>query len=152
MKMKKILNFIFNPNSSINDLALLIMRIIPSYYMFFDHGKGKILNSSRWEGLGSSLTKYLNDSFEPINIFFGFAASFAESICAIFIFFGFLTKPSSFLLAFTMFVAAMKHVTGTGSPESAFIYFSIYASLLLLGPGKISVDYTFYGEKKLDEI
>ena len=67
--MKKILNFVFNPNSSINDLALLIMRVIPSYYMFFDHGKGKILNSSRWEGLGSSLTKYLNDSFEPINIF-----------------------------------------------------------------------------------
>ena len=104
MKMKKILNFIFNPNSSINDLALLFMRVIPSYYMFFDHGKGKILNSSRWEGLGSSLTKYLNDSFEPINIFFGFAASFAESICAIFIFFGFLTKPSSFLLAFIVTV------------------------------------------------
>jgi hypothetical protein len=43
-----------------------------------------------------------------------------------------------------MLVAAMHHITGTGSPESAWIYFSIYFSITLLGPGKYSLDHLFF--------
>ena len=151
--MKKMINFIkllFKPSVLMADIGLLSLRILPSYFMFFEHGWGKISNPEKWEKLGSSLTQYFNISIDSINIFFGFAASFSESICAIFIFFGFFTKPSTFLLSFTMFVAGMKHVTGTGSPENAFVYFSIFLALFFLGPGKYSIDNIFYLEEGIN--
>ncbi|GIS47547.1 MAG: hypothetical protein Ct9H90mP20_2170 [Candidatus Neomarinimicrobiota bacterium] len=63
-------------------------------------------------------------------------AAFAESICAIMVLVGLLNQPAAFLVAFTMLVAAMHHITGTGSPENAWIYFSIFSAIFLLGPGK----------------
>ena len=152
--MKKMINFIkllFKPSVLMIDIGLLSLRVLPSYFMFFEHGWGKISNPDRWEKLGSSLTQYLNISFDSINIFFGFAASFSESICAIFIFFGFFTKPSTFLLAFTMFIAGMKHITGTGSPENAFVYCSIFIALFFSGPGKYSIDYIFHFKGEIND-
>ena len=73
-------------------------------------------------------------------IFFGFMASYAESIGALFIMFGLLTRFSSFLLFFTMMVASLKHYFEGEFSELAFLYCCIYFALIISGPGKYSVD------------
>ena len=43
-----------------------------------------------------------------------------------------------------MLVAAMHHITGTGSPENAWVFFSIYTAIALAGPGKYSLDFLLF--------
>ena len=74
-------------------------------------------------------------------------AAFAESICAIMVLVGLLTQPAAFLVAFTMLIAAMHHITGTGSPENAWIFFSIFTAIFLSGPGKYSLDHYLFIKK-----
>jgi DoxX. len=117
-----------------NDIALLIMRAVPSYYMFINHGWSKITSPAKWNTYGTFFTKYIGGFLDFTNISFGFMAAFAESICSIMGLVGLLTHPAAFLLAFTMLVAAMHHIIGTGSPDNAWIYFSIITAIFLLGP------------------
>ena len=103
--------------------------------MLTNHGWNKIINPEKWSKLGNSFTKYFGDLIDFANPMFGFLASFSESACAILILLGFCTQPAAVLLSLTMLFAALYHITGTGNPESALIYFSIFtvvfASLLL---------------------
>jgi uncharacterized membrane protein YphA (DoxX/SURF4 family) len=48
-----------------------------------------------------------------------------------------------------MFVAAFHHITTTGSPESAFVYFSIFATIVAMGPGKYSLDQIFFSKHEV---
>jgi putative oxidoreductase len=57
---------------------------------------------------------------------------------------GLFTRSSSFLALATMFIAAFNHITTTGSPEKAWLYFSIFFAIMLLGPGKYSIDNIFF--------
>ncbi|GIS47548.1 MAG: hypothetical protein Ct9H90mP20_2180 [Candidatus Neomarinimicrobiota bacterium] len=41
-----------------NDIALLIMRAVPSYYMFINHGWSKITSPAKWDRYGTFFTKY----------------------------------------------------------------------------------------------
>ena len=141
--MKNIVSYLEkNPNS--NDLGLLALRILPAYYFIVDHGWSKITNPSKWENLGDAFTKYFGGILDFANPFFGFVAAFSESVCAILITIGLFTRSSSFLALATMFFAAFKHITTTGSPEKAWLYFSIFLALMLLGPGKYSLDKKFF--------
>ena len=66
------------------DIGLLILRVFPGFAMFLNHGANKIsAGASKWERLGSALTDLIG--FESLKIFFGFMASYAESIGALFI-------------------------------------------------------------------
>jgi putative oxidoreductase len=120
--------------------GLLILRCIPAYYLIANHGWGKITDPSKWNWLGSTLTKYFFGILDFANPFFGFLAAFSESICAVLVFIGLLTRPAALLVSGTMFVAAFHHITTTGSPESAWMYFAIFMTLVCLGPGKYSID------------
>ena len=121
------------------DIGILILRIFPGVVMFLNHGLNKIsAGIAKWERLGGALTDLIG--FESLKIFFGFMASYAESIGALFIMFGLLTRFSSFLLFFTMIVASLKHYFEGEFSELAFIYGCIYFALIISGPGKYSVD------------
>ena len=135
---------ILTGNSKYYDFGLLVLRFLPSYYMIVNHGWKKITNPEKWERYGTFLTKYFGDLLDFLNVPLGFMAAFSESVCSILIIIGIFTLPSAILLSFTMLVAAMHHITGTGSPESAWIFFSIYLSITFLGPGKYSLDHLFF--------
>tara|TARA_B100001142_G_scaffold326174_2_gene381155 strand:- start:2251 stop:2691 length:441 start_codon:yes stop_codon:yes gene_type:complete len=132
------------PSQKLQDISLFILRFLPSYYMVANHGWKKITNPEKWERYGNFFTKYFGDILDFANVPFGFMASFSESICAIMVLAGIFTQPASILIAFTMLVAAMHHITGTGSPENAFVFFSIYTAIALVGPGRYSLDFLIF--------
>tara|TARA_B100001741_G_scaffold217567_1_gene180331 strand:+ start:642 stop:1082 length:441 start_codon:yes stop_codon:yes gene_type:complete len=132
------------PSQKLQDISLFILRFLPSYYMVANHGWKKITNPEKWERYGNFFTKYFGDILDFANVPFGFMASFSESICAIMVLAGIFTQPASILIAFTMLVAAMHHITGTGSPENAFVFFSIYTAIALVGPGRYSLDFFIF--------
>ena len=146
LRIEKINKLYFYIKNS-KDLRLLILRVLPSYFMFYNHGLSKISSPDKWQKYGNLLTKYFYEYLDFINPFFGFMASFSESICALLVLLGFFTRIASGLLSFTMLTAALHHITGTGSPENALIYFSIFIFLTLSGPGKYSLEQLF--SKKL---
>ena len=122
-----------------SDIGILILRVFPGFAMFLNHGMSKIsAGTAKWERLGSALTDLIG--FESLKIFFGFMASYAESLGALFIMVGLLTRLSSFLLFFTMIVASLKHYFEGEFSELAFIYGCICFALIISGPGKYSVD------------
>ena len=125
------------------NVGLLLLRLFSGYLMVVNHGYGKITQGpERWERLGGAMERLGIDFFPT---FWGFMASFSESICAVLLIVGLFTLPASFLLSVTMFMAAYGHVvTGKGSPELAFVYGAIFLALMIMGPGKYILDRKFF--------
>ncbi len=128
--------------------GLLILRIFPGYFLAANHGWSKITNPEKWDWLGMTFAKYFFGVLDFAAPAFGFIAAFSESICAILVLFGLFARPAAMMVAATMFVAAMHHITTTGSPESAWVYFSVFLAIACAGPGKYSLDSLIFGPKK----
>ena len=58
----------------------------------------------------------------------------------LFIVVGLLTRISSSLLGFTMFIATLRHVLDGDLPEMAILYLIFCVLMLVAGPGKYSAD------------
>ncbi len=122
------------------DLGLLLLRATFGLYMALGHGWGKIVGGpEQWAGLGGTM-EIFGLGFAPT--FWGFMAAIAEFVGALLVVLGLLTRPAALLLVINMSVAATAHMTGVidGSPETALLYGFFFLSLLLVGPGKYSVD------------
>jgi len=129
------------------DWGVLILRMIPSFFLFYNHGFKKLENGiSSWERLGELAMPIIGIEFGFV--FFGFFAALSESLFAISVMVGFNTRISSFLILFTMFMAGTYHLVGGESGESAYIYFVIYLVIFILGPGKLSIDSRLFKENK----
>ena len=130
---------IWNTLEKYRDVGLLIARLGLGIGFFYYHGYGKLVGGpERWAGLGENM-EMLGISFWPV--FWGFMIAMAETLVATLIAIGFLFRPACLILAFGMFVAWLSHVTsGQGNPGNAFKNFFFLIGLILIGPGKYSVD------------
>jgi putative oxidoreductase len=116
------------------NIALALLRIVPSAFML-THGIPKF-------------QKMIGGNFEfgdPIGIGAAptlFLAVLAEFVCPIFIIVGFKTRWAAILPAITMFVAAgVVHLSDPfGKKEKALMYLVMFVVIILLGPGKYSLD------------
>ena len=124
------------------DYGLLLIRLGFGLYMFFGHGWGKITGGpEQWEQLGGTMGLF-GITFLPV--FWGFLSAIAESVCALLVTVGFLTRPAALLLIGNMIVASSMHIiTGNGSPETAILYGLVWIGFLLVGPGPYSLDARF---------
>ena len=130
-----------------NHLALFFLRVIPSFYMFFYHGKRKIIGGfESWEGLGKTALSLIG--IEVGYIFFGFLAAISEGILTWLIMFGIFTRFSSVFMIITMLFAGLYHLVDGDSGEMAFIYLTIYLAIFLAGPGKISLDEKLFKQQQ----
>ncbi len=121
-------------NSLVKNLGLALLRILPSV-MMLTHGISKFqqLIAGNFEfgdpiGIGQAPSLFL--------------AVIGEFICPILIIIGFRTRWVAVPPAITMLVAAFI-VLGSepfGTKEKALLYLVMFVSIILLGPGKYSVD------------
>ena len=122
------------------DFALLIMRIGLGS-MFLYHGYPKIMGGMEmWGKLGGAMS-HIGVNFYPI--LWGFLASVAEFGGGLFLLFGFGTRIASFFLFTTMLIASISHMANgdsLGDASHALELTFIFFAMIILGPGKYSVD------------
>jgi len=88
--------------------------------------------------LGGAVLSIFGISFG--HVLFGFFAAVSEGILTLFVLVGFKTRLASLFIMITMFLAGVYHLSEGDNPESAFIYFTVYFTLFLRGPGQFSID------------
>lgn len=136
--MKSLLKKIFyvGDSSLMVSLGLLVLRVIVGGFMM-THGIGKLKML-----MAGGEIQFL----DPIGIGMQLSltlAVLAEFFASILIILGLGTRLAAFPLLFTMFVAGIiVHAADPfGVKEMALLYGSIYLTLMITGPGKISADY-----------
>jgi putative oxidoreductase len=124
------------------DMAALLLRLIFGG-LFIYHGWGKI------EGYNTILPQF------PDIIGIGAKLSynlviFAEFVCGILVVLGLLTRLAVIPILITMIVAYFKALAGAAfqMKELAFLFLLLTLVILLLGPGRYSVDRLLYKEKR----
>ncbi|MCB9365175.1 MAG: DoxX family protein [Flavobacteriales bacterium] len=142
--MKKTTKNLFNSGDYPNNvnIALLVLRVIIGIFML-THGWGKMETLFSGEpiqfadplGLGATVSLVLT--------------VFAEVFCSILLILGLGTRFAAIPLLITMLVAAfIIHANdGFGKQEFALLYGVIYLTILLIGAGRYSLDYSI--SKKL---
>jgi putative oxidoreductase len=124
------------------DVALLVIRLGIGFSMAAFHGYGKISGGPEmWERVGGAMA-VLGIGFAPV--LWGFLAAVAEFVCSILLILGALFRPAAAMLAFTMFVAVMRHLSlppespnsGWNGASHALELLCVYVGLLLAGPGR----------------
>ena len=92
----------------------------------------------RWERTGKAMS---NIGIEFGYTFWGFMATLTETLGALMFAAGLFFRPVSLLLAFTMFIAMISHISsGRGNPGNAFKNLSLFIGAYFIGPGKYSID------------
>ena len=131
--------------SKLKDIPLLMLRLILAYGLF-GPAKMKLLNP---DGVTKFFTK-LDIPFPTFNVYL---AGITEGLGVILLILGFGTKIISIPLMFTMVVAivTVHWENGFSAGDNGFqipFYFMIMMfTLLVYGPGRISIDYLF-GKKR----
>lgn len=121
-------------NSLLKDIGLSVLRILPAV-MLITHGLPKF-------------QKLISGNFEfgdPIGIGAApslFLAVLGEFICPILLIVGFKTRWVAIPSAITMLVAVLiVHAEDPfGTKEKALLYLVFFIAIILLGPGKFSID------------
>jgi putative oxidoreductase len=123
------------------DFSVFFLRVFSSLFML-THGYEKFMKiiSGDWSfadpiGLG-----------EPSSLFL---AVLAEFFCSILLIIGLFTRPALFILGTTMtIIAFIVHKSDPiGDKEHALLFLIIYIAILIIGPGKFSLDNRFFSKK-----
>ncbi len=130
----------FNKFDKYRDKGLLVLRVGIGI-MFMCHGFPKLTAGPEvWTKLGGALSN-IGINFAPS--FWGFMAAISEFGGGLLLALGLFTRPACFFLLNTMIVAVIMHISNGDSfvkyshaLEAAILFFSI----LLIGPGKFSLD------------
>jgi len=121
--------------------AGLLMIRIGLGIMFMFHGAPKMFGGpERWAKLGMATGNFGIDFFPAL---WGFMAAFSEFFGGILLILGLFFRPACILLAITMIVAAGYHIgkgDGLLGASHAIENGIVLLSLILIGPGKISLD------------
>jgi len=125
------------------DFGLLFMRVgLGLAYMI--HGSSKMFGGpERWSELGGSMQHLgLGVDLGPTTIW-GFMAAFSEFAGGILLILGFLFRPATLLLLFTMIVATIT-LFKSGQDYNAFSHplkmALVFFGLLFVGAGRFSID------------
>ena len=135
----------FSSDEISKDFGLLLVRLGVGLSVVIFHGYAKITGGPElWEKIGANMDK-VHITWYPV--FWGFMAGFAEAVCSCLLIVGVLFRPATFLLAFTMLVAVLRHLSlpadnpnaGWSGASHALELLSVYVCLFFTGPGKFSL-------------
>jgi putative oxidoreductase len=131
--MKKILSV--NYSTGAFNFSMLFLRIVFGVFMIATHGYTKMMN---FETLQAQFYNFLGIGSKASLIL----DIFAEVICPLFIVLGLFTRLAAIPLIISMLVIVFGANAGKSllDSELAFVYLAAYTTLLLCGPGRISID------------
>jgi len=131
--MKKLLSI--NYNATAFNLAMLGLRLIFGLVMLFAHGLDKLQKFSTLQGNFYNFMGLGPKTSLVLSIF-------AELFCSLFLILGLFTRFTVVPLIINMLVILLLHDAGKPwlESETALLYLFGYFTILLCGPGKISVD------------
>lgn len=121
--------------SAAADAGLLAVRLFAGLSMLAAHGLRKLPPSDGFvAGVG--------EMGFPAPLLFAWGAALAETLGAVLIAAGLLTRPAAVALAATMAVAAfLRHAPDPyGDKELPLLYLAVFVGLALTGAGRFSVD------------
>lgn len=127
------------------DFAVLILRITAGALMLYGHGYPKLMmlmgggeiQFTNFLGLGVMATLILT--------------VIAEVVCAVFLIFGLFTRLSTIPLIIAMVYAAFVFHAGDDfvqAQEKPILFIVAYLSILLIGPGRYSLDRMIGSKRK----
>jgi putative oxidoreductase len=130
--MKKLLSIHYNP--LLFNLSTLLLRLIAGILMM-SHGYDKLVHFNEKK---TTFYNFLNVGTENSLLL----AIFAEFFCALFITIGLFTRLVALPLIIVMGVAVFKvhQMDFLETGEKASLFLGIFVTLLLCGPGKVSID------------
>jgi putative oxidoreductase len=125
------------------DWGLLLLRVAAGLMMLFLHGWGKLkamlrmFGGEEWGFVG----RVAEIGF-PLPAFFASMTALAETLAALLLAAGLLTRYAAGLLAINMTVAVYVHLTMDPQMryELAALYLAVMLLFVLTGPGALSVD------------
>lgn len=135
-------------NSLPADAGLLIIRAGLGICFILIHGLQKLTGGvERWTAIGTTMANLGIDFFPA---FWGFMAAFAETFGALLFIIGLFYRPAAFMLAFTMLVAMITHLSKL-DPWTKVVYpmelMFVFIGMFLIGPGRYSLDYIIRNAK-----
>ncbi|WP_103027497.1 DoxX family protein [Salinibacter altiplanensis] len=131
------------------DLALLVLRIGIGVSFVFVYGADKMLGGpARWAELGTTMEIFGVTAWP---VAWGFMAAATEFVGGVCLMLGLLFRPILGLLLGTMFVAASSHIAAGEGPWHATEMATVFAALLLTGPGRYSIDAYFRSSTGAEE-
>ncbi len=109
--------------------------------MFILHGLPKVMGGpDQWAQLGGAMG-FIGLGFAPA--FWGFMAAISELFGGLLLVLGLFTRPAAFMLAFTMLIATIMHIS-QGDSTGAILHpvkgLVVFIALLYSGPGSYAVD------------
>ncbi len=121
-------------NSNTADLALAAFRVFVGLSLMLAHGSGKI-------PVSDGFVNHIESLGFPWPVLFAWAASLSEYVGALLLALGLFTRPAAFMVAATMFVAAISHSSDPFAvAEKAYLYMSIALLFIVLGSGRFGMD------------
>jgi putative oxidoreductase len=131
--MKKFLSTSYSETSF--NLATLALRLAAGLMICINHGFSKLIHFS---------TEQFS-FFDPFHIGHRWSlvlVLFAEVFCALLLALGLFTRLAALILVISMSVAVFLALKGRsfGEHELALFYLAAFFSILLVGPGRISLD------------
>ena len=127
------------------DLGLLVIRLVIGASLALFHGYDKLAGGpATWTRVGENM-KHLGIGFFPQG--WGLAAASAEFFGSLLLLLGLFFRPAAAILAFTMLVAALRHLNLPAGAENAgwkgashaLELLAVFAGLYLTGPGKYRI-------------
>ena len=132
--MKKLFTLSFLPVNI--DLALLLLRTLVSFSLFYKHGIEKITGFSNMQ---THFPDPLHIGATPGLVF----ALITDGICSLLIIFGIATRLSALLIVINLTVIFILLHSGSfveGHAELVYVYLSSFLCILFTGAGKYSLD------------
>lgn len=130
--MKKLISTAYTDLSF--NLATFILRVSLGALMI-THGYDKLVNFAKYKG------DFMNFLGLGPTLSLGLTV-FAEFFCSVFLIMGLFTRPVVAILIIAMLVAVFKAHNGDifGDGEHGSLFLAGYLAILLVGPGKASLD------------
>jgi len=130
--MKKLLSTKYSAGAF--NAAMLLLRLVVGFLMI-NHGYGKLVH------FGDMQSKFMNFLGMGQTVSLALVV-FAEFFCSLFLILGLFTRLSAIPLIIAMSIALFKahNADFFGDGEKAALFLGCYLVILILGPGRISVD------------